>query len=404
MNTILLIISGSVAAYKSLDLIRRLRERGVVVRCIITRGGTEFVTPLSVASLSGNAVYTDLFSLKDETEMGHIRLSREANAILVAPASADILAKMASGLADDLATATLLATDKPVYVAPAMNAQMWAHKATQRNLKQLQADGVHIIPPASGDLACGEVGDGRMAEVGEIISAISAPSTKGALAGRTALVTAGPTQEPIDPVRFIGNHSSGKQGYAIAAALAAAGARVTLISGPTALPTPPNVTRIDVHTAEEMLAATMKHLPADIAVCTAAVADWRPEKIAAHKIKKRGSAEPPALRLVENPDILKTIAQHPKKRPTLVIGFAAETEKLETNARKKLLAKGCDWLLANDVSNHVFGADKNRVTFFTRGGAEAWPAASKQKIAEDLTRKISEHFNVTTATKNTRRK
>lgn len=393
--SVLLIISGSIAAYKSLELIRRLREQGVALRCILTKGGAEFITPLAVSSVSGSPTYTDLFSLKDEAEMGHIRLSREADLVVVAPASADLIAKMAHGLADDLATATLLANNKKLLIAPAMNTQMWNHKATQRNLKQLVADGATIISPGAGELACGEVGAGRMAEPAEILAAILAQLGKvtkksGVLAGRKAIVTSGPTHEAIDPVRFIGNYSSGKQGHAIAAALAAEGADVTLISGPTALAAPVGVKQVNVKGAAEMLAACEKALPADIAVFAAAVADWRVEKASNQKIKKTGAA--PTLKLVENPDILKTIA-HAKKRPTLVIGFAAETQDVLKNAMAKHARKGCDWMLANDVSDGKgFDGDDNQVSLLVGKKAEHWPLMSKEKIAQHLVTRIANHL------------
>ena len=397
MKRILLIISGSIAAYKSLELIRRLREREVEVNAILTRGGAEFITPLAVASLTGTQVFSDLFSLKDETEMGHIRLSREADLVIVAPASANIIAKMAAGIADDLATTALLATDKPVMAVPAMNTHMWEHKATQRNLAQIEADGVTIIAPGSGSLACGEIGSGRMADTDAIVTAILHRLTAGVtgnkpLAGRKALVTSGPTFEPIDPVRFIGNYSSGKQGHAIAEALAEAGCDVTLVSGPTALRDPTGVTTVRVATAEEMLKASLAALPSDIAVCAAAVADWR---VAAHsdqKLKKRENKTPPQLTLAENPDILQSIARHASKRPALVIGFAAETEHLEENAARKRVLKGCDWIMANDVKEGVFGTDDNRVVLVSATGADRWERMDKSQVAETLAARIALHF------------
>lgn len=388
---ILLIISGSIAAYKGLELIRRGRERGHSFTTILTAGGAQFITPLAAASLSGNPCYTDLFSLKDETEMGHIRLSRESDLVLIVPASADLLAKMAQGRCDDLASTVLLATDKPVMVAPGMNHKMWEHPATQRNLQQLMQDGVQMIQPNAGLLACGEVGTGRMAEVETILDVIDAQQpTARALAGLRALVTAGPTREAIDPVRYISNHSSGKQGYAVAAALAQAGARVTLISGPTALDCPIGVERINVQSAEDMYKAAESALPADIAVCTAAVADWKIDQISAQKMKK-ADMNMPELRLIENPDILHMVTHH-AQRPRLVIGFAAETEKLEAYARDKLTRKGCDWLVANDVSNEVFGADSNEITLFTQDGSEAFARMSKTAIAQMLVDKIATLF------------
>lgn len=388
-NSILLIISGSIAAYKSLDLIRRLQEADVEVRCILTQGGAQFITPLSVASLSGNPVYTELFSLKDEAEMGHIRLSREADLIVVAPASADLIAKMAQGNCDDLASAVLLASNKKILLAPAMNTQMWQNKATQRNLAQVKEDGAIIIEPGAGLLACGETGAGRMAEVDAILGAILAQLRNGPLSGMRALVTSGPTYEAIDPVRFIGNHSSGKQGHAIASALARAGADVTLVSGPTALPDPKNVKTLHVTSAEDMLSACEAALPADIAVCAAAVADWKPSVAAARKLKKARDGEAPELRLIENPDILAHIAQHPQNRPSLVIGFAAETDNVLQNATEKRKRKACDWMLANDVSDgKAFHVTENTVTLVSAKGSEAWPHMSKDAIAEKLVQHI----------------
>lgn len=386
MRSILLIISGSVAAYKSLELIRLCKTAGIEVDVILTKGGAEFITPLAVASLTGRKCYTDLFDLTDEVEMGHIQLSRKADAIVVAPASADILAKMAAGMANDLATTALLATNKPVIVAPAMNVQMWDHPATQRNLKQLQADGITILQPANGELACGEIGAGRMMEPAAILARIqNLESGIKKLKGKRILITAGPTHEPIDPVRFIGNHSSGKQGIAIAAALANHGADVHLVLGPTAEIPPANVKTTRVTTAQEMLHACGSIMPVDVAICTAAVADWTVAKPAKQKMKKRVSGEAPKLALTQNPDILATIANCPKNRPKLVIGFAAETENLEKNARAKLAKKGCDWLLANDVSgDKVFGKDTNSVLFLNgKKKPEKWQG-SKQAIAEKL--------------------
>lgn len=389
---ILLIISGSVAAYKSLELIRRGREAGHRFTCILTGGGQQFITPLAVASLSGEPCYTDLFSLKDEAEMGHIRLSRESDVILVAPASADLLAKMAQGRTDDLASAVLLATDKPVIAAPAMNPKMWEHPATQRNVLQLMQDGVHMLQPTAGDMACGEHGAGRMAEPAEILTFLGdfkPPHLP--LLGKRALVTAGPTREAIDPVRYLTNHSSGKQGYAVAGALAAAGAQVTLVSGPTGLTCPAGCERIDVTTAEEMLSACERAMPADIAVCTAAVADWRPDSVSAQKLKK-SEGDLPTLRFIENPDILHHIAHHPQ-RPKLVIGFAAETEQLEAFAQGKRERKGCDWIVGNDVSGGVFGADSNRITLFTQDGAEPFAPMHKRAIGDLLAQRIALFFN-----------
>lgn len=392
-KSVLLIITGSVAAYKSLELVRRLRERNLSVRCILTRSGEQFVTPLSVAALTENNVYTDLWSLKDETEMGHIRLSREADLVVVAPASADIIAKMAHGLADDLASATLLANNQPLLVAPAMNSMMWNHKATKRNIAQLRADGVRVIEPESGLLACGEVGQGRMAEVSTIVEQIFniLGARQSALSGKKAIVTAGATFEAIDPVRFIGNRSSGKQGYAIAEILAGAGADVTLISGQTTLPAPTGVKLIKVTTALEMLTATENSLPTDIGIFTAAVSDFRPAKTETNKIKKKAGTEAPIIQLVENPDILKTIANH-KNRPELVIGFAAETENLEKNAKEKLQRKNCDWILANDVSGgKVFEQNENEILFLSKDHHEIWHKMSKHQVAEKLLEKITCH-------------
>lgn len=391
-KSILLIISGGIAAYKALELIRLLKKDGAEVRCILTQGGAQFVTPLSVASLSENPVYSDLWSLKDETEMGHIRLSREADLIVVAPASANMIAKMAYGLADDLASTTLLASDKPVVIVPAMNQQMWAHAATQENITTLKRRGVLQIGPGAGEMACGETGLGRMAEPEEILQQIKTILvSKKNLKGFKALVTSGPTYEPLDPVRFIGNRSSGKQGHAIAAALAQAGAVVTLISGPTSLPAPANVKIANVETAAQMLKACETALPVDIAVFAAAVADWMPAKTQTQKIKKRGDVSPPDIKLKENPDILKTISAH-KKRPKLVIGFAAETENLIQNAKAKLKSKGCDWILANDVSEGSFGADENHVHLVTGSGSEDWKKQTKNDVAYTLAQRIAVYF------------
>jgi phosphopantothenoylcysteine decarboxylase / phosphopantothenate---cysteine ligase len=383
---LLLVIAGGIAAYKSLELIRRLRERGATLRVILTRGGAEFVTPLSVAALSESKVYLDLFSLTDESEMGHIRLSREADLVVVAPASADLLAKMAHGLADDLASAALLATDKPVLVAPAMNAMMWSHSATQANIATLKARGLRQIGPEPGDLACGEVGTGRMAEPMQILAAIESYfGAEAPLSGRRAIVTSGPTFEAIDPVRFIGNRSSGKQGHAIAEALARRGATTVLVSGPTAEPDPAGVEVHRIESAEQMLAACRAALPADIAVCAAAVADWRPAKTAERKIKKAAS-DPAPIALLRNPDILAALSASGNERPRLVVGFAAETEDLIANARKKLAAKGCDLIVANDVSaaSGTFGGAENTVHLVAKDGVESWPKLSKQDVAERL--------------------
>jgi phosphopantothenoylcysteine decarboxylase/phosphopantothenate--cysteine ligase len=383
---ILLVISGGIAAYKSLELIRRLRERGAAVRAILTRGGAEFVTPLSVAALSENRVYQELFSLTDESEMGHIRLSREADLVVVAPASADLIAKMAQGLADDLASTALLATDKPVLIAPSMNTMMWAHAATVANVATLKMRGIRQVGPDAGDLACGEVGSGRMAEPMEILAAIESYFGASApLSGRRAIVTSGPTFEAIDPVRFIGNRSSGKQGHAIAAALARRGASTLLVSGPTAEPDPAGVEVKHIESAEQMLAACRAGLPADIAVCAAAVADWRPAKAAGQKIKKAAS-DPAPIALLRNPDVLATLAAAGNERPRVVVGFAAETENLIANARKKLAAKGCDLIVANDVSSDTgtFGGSQNTVHLVASDGVESWPRLTKQEVAERL--------------------
>ncbi|MDQ0473800.1 bifunctional phosphopantothenoylcysteine decarboxylase/phosphopantothenate--cysteine ligase CoaBC [Labrys wisconsinensis] len=395
---ILLVIGGGIAAYKALDLIRRLRERGASVRAVLTAAAQHFVTPLAVAALTGDKVFTDLFSLTDEAEMGHIELSRDADLLVVAPATADLMAKMAQGRADDLASTALLATDKKVLVAPAMNVRMWLHPATARNRAVLAADGVAMVGPNEGEMACGEYGPGRMAEPLEIVAAIEAalagdtliplPASAGAgaaLAGRHVLVTAGPTHEPIDPVRFIANRSSGKQGYALAAAAVAAGARVTLVSGPVTLPAPAGVSLVRVETAREMLEAVRRALPADIAIFTAAVADWRVAEAGAQKLKK-GPDGAPRLALVENPDILATIAGDLAHRPALVIGFAAETEKVVEHAKAKLARKGCDLIVANDVSaeSGVMGGDRNRVHLVSRDGVESWSEMGKAAVAHAL--------------------
>lgn len=392
---VLLIVGGGIAAYKALELVRLLRKAGVAVRPILTRGGAEFVTPLSLSALCEDKVYEDLFSLTDQAEMGHIELSRSADLIVVAPATADLMAKAALGLADDLASTTLLATDTPVLMAPAMNVRMWEHPATQANLATLKARGVRFVGPGEGPMACGEFGLGRLAEPSEIFEAIdSALAAEGGrlpLLGKRVLVTAGPTVEPIDPVRVLTNRSSGKQGYALAGALARRGAEVTLVSGPTALAPPFGVKRVDVESARQMLQACEDALPADAAVFVAAVADWRPAQSAPHKARKdeRG----PTLTLVENPDILGTIARPDPRRPGLVVGFAAETcadeADLEALARAKRLRKGCDWIVANDVSVvGVMGGDRNRVLFVTAEGTERWGPASKAEIAEQLALRI----------------
>jgi phosphopantothenoylcysteine decarboxylase/phosphopantothenate--cysteine ligase len=391
---VLLVIGGGIAAYKCLELIRRLVERGIAVRCVLTRAAKELVSPLTVAALAGERVYDELFSLTDEAEMGHIRLAREADLVLVAPATADLLAKMANGLADDLASTLLLATDRPVLVAPAMNPVMWAHPATRRNLARLVADGIGVIGPAEGDMACGETGPGRLVEPRELLDAVLArlePEGR-PLSGLRALVTSGPTREPIDPVRFLANRSSGRQGHAIAKALADAGAEVTLVSGPVAIPDPPGVRTVHVETAREMLEACLSALPVEVAICAAAVADWRPEAAPEEKIKKERGAPPPVLRLVENPDILATLARHPTARPRLVVGFAAETGDLEAKARTKRADKGCDWILANDVSEGtgVFGGARNRILLITgEGPAEAWPELAKEEVARRLVERVA---------------
>ena len=392
---LLLIVSGGVAAYKACELIRRLRDRGVDVRCVVTDGAQKFVTPLTFAALSENPVYTDLFSLKDESEMGHIRLSRDADLILAAPASANLLARMAAGMADDLATAVLLASDKPVLVAPSMNVRMWTHPATQANMALLKRRGVFQVGPAEGDLACGEIGSGRLEQIQTIIDAVETLVTPRPqpLKGKRALVTSGPTAEPLDPVRYMTNRSSGKQGHAIAAALAELGAEVTLVSGPTQEPDPAGVSVVKIETAIEMLEACLRALPSDVAVFAAAVADWRAAEVASSKIKKQDGAAP-ALALVENPDILATIAHRAEGRPTLVIGFAAETGDVEAKAAAKRLRKGCDWIVANDVSPGagVFGGDRNTVILIDQSGLEAWPTLTKLAVSQRLATRIANAF------------
>ncbi len=392
---ILLIISGGIAAYKSLELIRALRAAGAETRCVLTTGGRQFVTPLSVAALSGEKVHEDLFSLTDETEMGHIELSRSADLIVVAPASADLLAKMAHGIADDLASTLLLATDTDVLAAPAMNVRMWTHAATRANVELLAARGLRFVGPDVGEMACGETGPGRMAEPNAIVEAIARYFAEDApLAGRRALVTSGPTIEPIDPVRFIANRSSGRQGHAIAAACAGLGAEVTLVSGPTHLPDPAGVRVIHVETAREMLAACREALPVDAAICAAAVSDWRVAEPRAAKIKKGGdgkTATPPRLDLVENPDILADLAAPGNRRPALVVGFAAETEDVVAQATAKRARKGCDWILANDVSPETgtFGGARNTVHLISAEGAEPWPEMSKEEVARRLAGRVA---------------
>ena len=388
---ILLIISGGIAAYKCLDLIRQLRAQGAAVRCILTKSATEFVTPLSVSALSGDKVYGDLFSLTDEHDMGHIQLSRDADLLVVAPATANILARMAHGIADDLATTALLATDKPVMVAPSMNVRMWEHAATRANMAFLRTRNVTILGPDSGDMACGEFGEGRMIEPADIVAAIERSfADQGRLAGQRALITSGPTYEPVDPVRYIANRSSGKQGHAIAAAMARMGAETILVTGPTREIDPPGVAVIHVETAQQMLDACQTALPADVAVCAAAVSDWRPKSAGNQKIKKNGA--PPKLTLMENPDILKTLATAGNERPRLVVGFAAETGDVIVKAKPKLLAKGCDWIVANDVapSTQTFGGSDNTVHLITANYVESWPLMSKQAVADQLATRIAD--------------
>jgi len=420
-RSILLIVGGGIAAYKSAELVRLIRKSGGTVRVILTKAATEFVTPLTLASLSGEKVYDDLFSLTDETEMGHIELSRSADLVVVAPATADLMAKAAAGLANDLASTTLLATDKRVLMAPAMNVRMWLHPATQRNLATLDADGIAFVGPNEGDMACGEFGPGRMAEPVEILAAIGGmlggkgipmpapppiPELSGphglALEGRHVLITAGPTHEPIDPVRYIANRSSGKQGYALAAAARDAGARVTLVSGPVTLPAPAGVTLVRVETAREMDEAVEAALPADIAIFAAAVADWRTKAEAGQKLKKDGNAIPP-LELTENPDILARISRHPALRPRLVVGFAAETEKVIEHAIAKKGRKGCDIIVANDVSQEsgiaggVMGSDRNRVHLIGPEGTETLPEMNKDAVAAVLVARFAALFARMTA-------
>ena len=389
---IVLIIGGGIAAYKSLDLIRRLRERHYAVRCVLTAAAQHFVTPLAAGALAGEPAYTDLFDPRSEFDVGHIRLARDCDLIVVAPATADLMAKLAGGHADDLATAVLLATDKPVLLAPAMNPQMWAHRATRRNLAQLAADGIATVGPNAGEMAeRGEAGIGRMAEPLDIAAAaerLLAP-TSTPLAGKRVLITSGPTHEPIDPVRYIANRSSGKQGHAIARAAADAGAAVTLVSGPVNLPDPPGVTVVHAESARDMLAAVERALPADIAIFAAAVADWRIAQASGQKLKKNGGGTP-KLALTENPDILSTVAHLKAKRPPLVIGFAAETERVVEHAKAKLKRKGCDWILANDVSAEggAMGGDFNRIHLVTADGVEDWPTQSKDEVARMLVTRI----------------
>ena len=400
---ILLIVGGGIAAYKACELVRMIRKAGHGVRCVLTKGGAQFVTPLTLGALSEDKVYTDLFDLKDEAEMGHIQLSRQADLVVVCPATADLLAKMHAGIADDLATTLLLATDKPVLAVPAMNVRMWQHPATRRNVAGLRADGVHVMDPDAGEMACGEFGPGRLPEIERIFGEIShllntatpvmaaqpdfAEPAHRPLFGKRVLVTAGPTHEPIDPVRYIANRSSGRQGFAIAQAAAELGAEVTLIAGPVHLTTPPGVIRIDVESAREMLAEVEKALPSDVAIMVAAVADWRAADEAEQKIKKDGKAVPP-LELAENPDILATLGKH-KQRPALLIGFAAETEKVVEHAQAKLAKKGCDWIVANDVSGDVMGGANNAVHIVTKTGVESLADAPKDVIARKLMEKVA---------------
>ncbi len=417
---ILLIIGGGIAAYKASELIRLIKKAGMTVRCVLTESGAQFVTPMTLAALSENEVHTTLWSLKDETEMGHIQLSREADLVVVCPATANLLAKMAGGIADDLATTLLLATNTQVLAVPAMNVRMWDHPATQRNIEQLRADGLIVMPPDEGDMACGEFGPGRLPEPPAVMAEIRrhlsgatespaligenelgrnplegqpafAPDQHRPLHGKHVLITAGPTREPIDPVRYIANRSSGRQGFAIAAAAAEAGARVTLVAGPVHLPTPAGVMRVDVETALEMEAAVHDALPSDIAIMVAAVADWRADSRAEQKIKKqKGDALAP-LALIENPDILAGLAKH-DQRPGLLIGFAAETEKIEEHARAKLAKKGCDWIVANDVSGDVMGGAENSVHIVTASGTEIWERLPKPEVARRLVAKIIEEI------------
>ncbi|MDX2259576.1 MAG: bifunctional phosphopantothenoylcysteine decarboxylase/phosphopantothenate--cysteine ligase CoaBC [Hyphomicrobiaceae bacterium] len=404
---ILLIIGGGIAAYKCLDLVRRLRERGITVRAVMTKAAHQFVTPLAVSALTNERVFTDLFDLDDEREIGHIRLTRQADLVLVAPATADLIAKMANGHADDLASATLIASSAPIVVAPAMNPRMWRAPATQRNVARLNADGITVIPPAVGEMAeAGEAGQGRLPEVADLVAAVERHLAVARhintharhLEGLHVLVTSGPTLEAIDPVRYIANRSSGKQGHAIAAAAAAAGARVTLVAGPVALADPPGVTTVHVESARDMLAAVEASLPADIAIFCAAVADWRVEVTAGHKIKKAKGAKPPTLALVENPDILKTIARRNVGRPAVVIGFAAETTQVIAHAQAKLAAKGCDLIIANDVAvtgevaGGVMGGDRNRLHFVSADGVESLAEQTKEAAAADVIRRAHALF------------
>jgi len=389
---VLLVIGGGIAAYKALDLIRRLAERGAWVVPVMTRAAEEFVTPLSVSALAGHKVYRDLFDLTDEAEMGHIELSRAADLIVVAPATADLMARMAAGVANDLATTLLLATDKQVLIAPSMNVRMWTHPATQRNLRVLHEDGILTVGPDEGDMACGEFGPGRLAEPLEIVAAIAQVFSLGPLAGRHVLVTSGPTHEPIDPVRYIANRSSGAQGSALAEALTGLGAAVTFVTGPATAPRPRGCRVVEVQTAAEMARAVEAALPADAAVFAAAVADWHVVGAGKSKIKKTGSGDMPALKFAENPDILATVAQRAAGRPQLVVGFAAETDDLIAHARAKLARKGCDWIVANDVrpETGIMGGQENAVTLVSASGEEPWPRLTKRETARRLAAKIAE--------------
>jgi phosphopantothenoylcysteine decarboxylase/phosphopantothenate--cysteine ligase len=393
---ILLIVAGGIAAFKSLELVRRLRERHAAVRCVLTANGARFVTPLSLQALSEDRVYGDMFSLTDESEMGHIQLSRDADLLVVAPATANLLARMAHGLADDLAATVLLATDKPVLVAPAMNVRMWRHPATQANVETLRRRGIHFVGPNEGAMACNEFGPGRLSEPEEIAAAIERLLTAARpLAGKRAVVTSGPTREAIDPVRYISNHSSGKQGHAIAASLAELGADVTLVSGPVALADPAGLRTLHVESADQMLAACLAVGAVDVAVCAAAVADWKAASPAPGKIKKKIGAAPPSLELAANPDILATLSRPGPDRPALVIGFAAETDDLIANAIDKRKRKGCDWIVANDVSpsTGTFGGERNTVHLVTSSGVEDWPTLDKPEVARRLAARVARHFS-----------
>jgi phosphopantothenoylcysteine decarboxylase/phosphopantothenate--cysteine ligase len=392
---ILLVIAGGIAAFKAQELVRALRKRDASVRCVLTEAGAKFVTPMALQVLTEDKVYTELFSLTDESEMGHIELSREADLLVVAPATANILARMAAGLADDLATTVLLATDKPVLAAPAMNVRMWTHAATAANVETLRKRGIHFVGPNDGVMACNEYGPGRMSEPEEIVAAIEGLlTTEKPLAGKSALVTSGPTREAIDPVRYISNHSSGKQGHAIAAALAQLGAEVTLVSGPVSVPDPAGVTVVKIDSADQMLAACLAAGKVDVAVCAAAVADWKMASPATAKIKKKPGAAPPALELTPNPDILATLSKRGSNRPALVVGFAAETENLVANAIEKRTRKGCDWIVANDVSpaTGTFGGERYTVHLITAEGVQDWPTLSKDRVAMQLAGAIALHL------------